>query len=140
MKKLLTTCYSRTRALPPNLYQVQTSRSAPHWWHPQYKRVEPDLAPTNIVFAMAKTKGGDWRKAYRKQLEKLHANGRLKEIIDATPDGAVLLCYESDHNDCHRKVLADFLNAKGLAEVSEFPFVPAKDRERLKRQEKKFFL
>jgi uncharacterized protein (DUF488 family) len=68
---------------------------------------------------MAKSGKGDWRSAYRKQLEELHKEGKLAALVAQIEEGAVLLCHEADHLDCHRKVLADYLNELGLAWVKE---------------------
>lgn len=71
---------------------------------------------------MAKRRTGDWRAAYRRQLERLYDSGHLQEIVNSMPENSVLMCYEADEGDCHRKVLGDYINEKGLAVVSEFPY------------------
>jgi uncharacterized protein (DUF488 family) len=78
-----------------------------------------EFVPELAIFAMAKSGKGDWRAAYRKQLEDLHQARTLARIVARIPDGAVLLCHEANHCDCHRKVLADYLNELGLARVTE---------------------
>jgi hypothetical protein len=119
VKTLYTSCYGRTRWFPPGAMQVQTSRSAPGWWQPRGRILIAEFVPKAVIFEMAKSGKGDWRAAYRKQLEDLHRQGRLAGILSRIPDGAVLLCHEADHRDCHRKVLADYLNELGLARVTE---------------------
>jgi len=69
---------------------------------------------------MSHRPGAEWRQAYRGELETALANGTLQQALDRLPEGAILLCHEADHCDCHRKVLAEFLNANGLAAVREF--------------------
>jgi hypothetical protein len=136
MKRLWTTCYGRAKQLPENLVQVQTSRSAPQWWQAKMKAMVWEFAPIDKIFAMAKTKIGDWRLAYRNQIEALDGKGRLKEIIDELPEGAVLLCWEGDHCECHRKVLAEIITEKGYAEVSEF-ILPPSEHESKRRTPKR---
>jgi len=78
-----------------------------------------DLAPTMRIFKMAKSGSPEWVAEYRQQLEHL-AKTTLPAIIEAIPEGAILLCWESDENECHRKILCDFLNETGLAQVVEY--------------------
>lgn len=125
MKKLITTCYARAKSLPRDIPQVQTSRGAPTWWNAGRKLVEHDLAPSERTFLMAKQKAGDWRLEYRKEIERLHSTGKLTTIIDRIPEGSALLCFEGDHLQCHRAVLADFLIEKGLADVKELDVKPS---------------
>lgn len=140
MKTFQTTCYARVKHLPRDSVQVQTSTTAPPWWKPVRSRFEHELAPESIVFKLANEKK-DWRGAYRRQLERLFASGKLKQIVDRTPDQAVLLCYEADHCDCHRKVLAEFLVEKGLAKVSEFVApMTKKEREASEESKQRVFL
>lgn len=123
MKKLTTTCYGRTRQLPPTVVQVQTSRMAPPYWDAEHKAMVWEFAPTKEILAASK-RGEDWRTMYRWQLTQLASSGRLRELVEGLPDGAVLLCYEGDPKDCHRSILAEFINQTGLAIVTELPFVP----------------
>jgi hypothetical protein len=119
MKTLFTSCYGRAKWFPKGAMQVQTSVGAPPWWQPLRRTLIAEFAPKPWIFAMAKSGKGDWRAAYRQQLEKLHAEGKLAHLVKAIEEGAVLLCHEADHHDCHRKVLADYLNELGLAWVKE---------------------
>lgn len=137
LKKLLTSCYSRSRHIPPDKTQVQTSRSVPNWWIAERKAMEWDLAPTREIFEMAKKQpGSDWRGAYRKHLQGLYDRGVLAEIVARLPEGSVLMCWEGDCKDCHRGVLAEFLNGVGLASVSEFPAPAVAEKRVVKRKSK----
>lgn len=118
MKHLITTCYGRVSKLPKGTKLVQTSNGAPDFMSRMGSLFEPDLTPEAF---RNKT---DFRVEYPKQLERLYRSGKLKKIVDRLPEGAALLCFEADHCDCHRKILADKLNEWGLAEVHEFT-VPA---------------
>jgi hypothetical protein len=61
-----------------------------------------------------------WRVLYRKQLDMLFKSGALERVIDNLPENSCLMCFESDPRDCHRGILAAYLNEKGLALVQEF--------------------
>jgi len=121
VKHLITTCYGRVSKLPKGTKLVQTSNGAPDFMSRMGSLFEPDLTPEAF---RNKT---DFRVEYPKQLERLHRSGKLKQIVDRLPDGSALLCYEKDHCDCHRKILAEYLTSHGLANVTEFQVIePAK--------------
>lgn len=119
MKHFVTTCYGRVSKLPKGTRLVQTSNGAPDFMSRMGSLFEPDLTPEAF---RNKT---DFRVEYPKQLERLYRSGKLQKIVERLPEGAALLCFEADHCDCHRKILAEFLTNKGLAVVSEF-VVPTK--------------
>jgi hypothetical protein len=96
-----------------------------------------EFAPIDKVFAMAKANIGDWRLSYRNQILSLEARGRLKQIVDSLPEGAVLLCWEGDHCECHRKVLAEVITELGYADVKEFEFPKSDTPEPPKRTPKR---
>jgi len=55
----------------------------------------------------------DWRGSYRKDLETRFPGGEgLRELLDRiaklVPE-PVLCCYESDPGECHRRILADYI-------------------------------
>jgi hypothetical protein len=124
MKQFLTSCYGRVKQLPKGSVLVQTSTSAPPWLGVSGMKLEAELAPKSFL---TNPNAKDWREKYRAQLVKLHKAGTLKEIVDRLPDGAVLLCYEADHCECHRKLLADFLVEHKLAIVKEWNEKPKPD-------------
>lgn len=124
VKILWTNYYGNWRAIPPGWTHVQASNTAPHWWQPDHKAFAPDLAPVwmRLVWA-GKVQIDDprWVAHYTAQLDALHRSGKLAQIVDCLPENAVLYCWEKDWNECHRKVLAEYLAAKGLAQVTEYP-------------------
>lgn len=122
-KRLWTSYYGASRRIPHEWARVQASNTAPKWWSEYPHLFEPELAPEWVRMAWAgKVDANDpaWEPHYRRQLQHLLESGKLAEIVDRLPKNAVLFCHEADHNTCHRKVLAEFLTANGLAEVSEF--------------------
>lgn len=120
-KKFLTTCYSRISKLPTGTRLVQTSNGSPKWLAHVAMTMATDLCPAAFRIGL---EGEAYEKHYRKQLERLLASGKLKYILDTLPEGSAFLCYEADHNECHRKLLAEFIVEKGLAEVKEFSLGP----------------
>jgi len=121
MKKLFTSFYHRSPWLNPRALQVQTSRTAPKNWSPNRRMVCMELAPSAAILEMSRKRLGDWRDAYRRQLQRLLDSGRLAKIVQQLSPEAILLCYESNPEDCHRSILASFLTEHGLAEVVEAP-------------------
>ena len=81
----------------------------------------PDFTPAAFRLGL---EGKAFALNYRRQLEKLVITGRMKFVLDSLPDGAALLCFEADHNDCHRSQLAKFLTENNLAVVKEFEVPP----------------
>jgi uncharacterized protein (DUF488 family) len=81
-------------------------------------RHEPLLAPTPAMLDDYRKRGGDWP-AYARRFTDLMAQRRIEARLD--PDdlaGACLLCSEADPHRCHRRLVADYLNARwegGLA-------------------------
>ena len=103
MKVIWTYGYKR-RPLPPDqMVRVNIARG-PCRWVPVHCH-ERSLAPSAETFRAA-----DWRPRYLAQIQALHASGDLRRIVARLPEGCVLFCWEADWNDCHRKVLWDFLH------------------------------
>lgn len=123
MKVLWTSCYQKSGLLPDDLVQVQISRKAPYHWMAKRKGMVWEFAPNDAVWAAYKARPTEdlWRPAYVKQLEFLADSGRLVRLIDWLDDGSVMLCWEANHEECHRLELARFLNGRGLALVREYP-------------------
>src|SRR5438552_11273198 len=112
MKTLFTSHYGKRHK---DRAQVQISSYAPKGWNPPSKLFEPSLVWRHFV--RRKEFKGDWRTDYLEQLKGMLADGSLQAALDRIPDGAVLLCWERDHCECHRKVLAEFLRENGMANV-----------------------
>jgi uncharacterized protein YeaO (DUF488 family) len=122
MKTLFTSCYGRSKWFPKGATQVRISCGIPWWWKPTaFDAIA--LAPEPPTWAAYKA-GKDWTAPYREQLKRLQTTGDLAALVESLPDGAILLCHEADWTECHRKVLADYLNEKGLAAVTEFERAP----------------
>lgn len=96
-----------------------------------------DLAPTPEMLAVAKQPNGRGRfiRAYRKRLDKLgrDAAAQLLGSIPSGGAGLVLLCYENlSEGDawCHRRLLAEWLEAQLGISVPELPDVGRRARRR----------
>lgn len=120
MKKLFTCSYSGQAKAPKEMTRVRTSVGCPKGMGDML--FEFDLTPESMRkrFQGLPPEPGDWKEKYRAQMEKLHAKGTLKKIVDRLPENALLLCYEGRQCDCHRGILASFLVEHGLAEVEEW--------------------
>lgn len=91
----------------PNALAV--TRWEPNWWA---GGTFTEIAPTAEILQALKR--GDisfpiFRDLYLKELEAMKAEVLCKCI----PEDTVMLCYEKDPNQCHRSVLAEYLNARG---------------------------
>ena len=123
MKTIWTSFYGAAARLPSDLPQVSISLGVPRFWSPpdKVRRKEPLLAPDRPLLDRAKKDPDfDWKAAYRTRFEPT-----LEEAFERLPDGAVLLCWEADWNECHQKVVFEMFAAAGFdMNGGEFPAGP----------------
>ncbi|AMW29036.1 MULTISPECIES: DUF488 domain-containing protein [Arthrospira] len=71
-----------------------------------------DLAPTKDILDEYKKKKGDWS-IYEQKFLKLMADREIeKKLSPDLADGACLLCSEAKPHNCHRRLVAEYLNQK----------------------------
>lgn len=94
---------------------VAISQGVP-WWYKGRRMIE--LAPSRALLNYVKASGDQKRfdEAMREQLGKLDAT----EIVRVLGEEAILLCWESPNVRCHRRMVAEWLEAKLGIEVPEF--------------------
>lgn len=88
-------------------------------WPPRYWQ-----GPRASRFAPSNPKAEDWAEAYRRDLEARFPTESslrlyLQEILRETPD-PILCCFETDPNQCHRRVLAAFIKENLHLDVPEW--------------------
>ncbi len=72
----------------------------------------PDLAPTKEILDEYRKNGGDWF-SYEKQFMDLMAQRKLeKSVPKDLIDGGCLLCSEPTPEQCHRRLVAEYLKAR----------------------------
>lgn len=72
----------------------------------------PELAPSAALLQDYKSAGGDWT-MYEKQFMALMAErGVQNNTPRALLDGGCLLCSEASPTQCHRRLVAEYLQAK----------------------------
>jgi uncharacterized protein (DUF488 family) len=70
----------------------------------------PELAPTQEMLTQYKQRKTDWQ-TYECQFLDLMRSRRIEETLNReTLDGACLLCSEEKPLQCHRRLVADYLN------------------------------
>jgi len=109
MKKIYTSNYARHGKNP---LAVGISLYVPEWYEGRRLKY---LAPLSDMVGKIKKNEVNYnqRKYTRDYLDILKArNVNAKNLIDMLPDGALLLCYESPNDFCHRHVLADWVKRK----------------------------
>jgi len=74
-------------------------------------RHEPKLAPTKDILDAYKKNGGDWQ-IYEKKFLDLMKRRRIESLDPALIDGACLLCSEDKPHHCHRRLVAEYLQAQ----------------------------
>lgn len=69
----------------------------------------PILAPTKTILDAYKKNGNDWP-TYERQFQALLAERRIEtKVPKAWMEGACLLCSESTPEQCHRRLVAEYL-------------------------------
>lgn len=69
----------------------------------------PELAPTQAMLDSYKRDGGDWA-AYAREFSGLLAGRRVEVTVPRELlDGACLLCSEHSPDECHRRLVAEYL-------------------------------
>jgi uncharacterized protein (DUF488 family) len=72
----------------------------------------PELAPTQEMLDEYKKKRGDWLD-YERKFFALMSERKVETILDrAVIDGCCLLCSEPTPENCHRRLVAEYLKAK----------------------------
>lgn len=101
----------------------------PIWWF-KGKCYYP-LAPTWDIVNGVKSGEIDekeYTKQYLKILEKLDP----QKVVDDLGDGAIMLCYESPKDFCHRHIVSYWLNKELGMDVQEMFFLQQKEKEKEK--------
>lgn len=71
-----------------------------------------ELAPTKDILDAYKKDGGDWE-TYEKKFLQLMSDRQIEERISPDIlDGGCLLCSEAKPHNCHRRLVAEYLNEK----------------------------
>jgi uncharacterized protein (DUF488 family) len=71
-----------------------------------------DLAPTKDILDEYKKKKGDWE-TYEQKFLQLLADRQIEEKVSPDlMDGSCLLCSEAKPHQCHRRLVAEYLNGK----------------------------
>jgi uncharacterized protein YeaO (DUF488 family) len=134
MKTIHTSYFAVAKNLPEDLSQVAIARYCPAYWVPPGRKrrlYEKRLAPSKELLAGCKAGTiQDWRAVYRQEIE---AAGTIGAIYESLPDRCVLLCWERDWGDCHRKVLWEMLRERFGVEGGEYVLAPTEPKPRKRR-------
>ena len=98
---------------------VRTSVGSPRWWKGELEHIRR-VSPYG-VFGQAE--GAEYERLYIAKLDTLDAGSLAQRFaeISARHDNRplVLCCFEKDPADCHRSILARWLEAHGFGRVPE---------------------
>ena len=117
MKKIYTSNYARNGNNPN---AIAISSIVPEWY--EGKRFS-HLAPLRDMVGKVKknVENYDQRRYKRDYLDLLKARKiDPKWLVDTLPDGAILLCYESPGDFCHRRILAEWIEHHTGVKVPEW--------------------
>ena len=71
-----------------------------------------DLAPTKDILDNYKKKKGDWETYEKNFLDLMKKRQIEKKVSPELLDGGCLLCSEAQPHNCHRRLVAEYLNNK----------------------------
>jgi hypothetical protein len=109
---IYTSNYASVKKIPEGFEPIAISVGPPKWFR---GTVDKRLAPS---WAMMKKPRAEYDRLFANHLSKLDA----KKIISELPENAVLLCYESHNDWCHRRMVAEWLEKELGIEVCEMGF------------------
>lgn len=109
---MFTSYFANVKKLPPDLVPVSIARGSPRGFS---GRKELRLAPT---WAMLKMKKPEYDAAFVEILAKLDP----AEIYQTFGANAVLLCWEKPGEACHRRLVAEWLEAALGIDIPEYGF------------------
>lgn len=69
----------------------------------------PQLAPTKSILDEYKKHGGDWTVYEKRFMELMESRDIAKKVDRALVDGGCLLCSEATPENCHRRLVAEYL-------------------------------
>lgn len=131
--KIFTSYHAKAKDLiEAGLYPISISVQFPGFSKIKY----PTFGMLGPNYAMLKMSSEDYYKIFNKQLAGLDVK-TIYHDLERTSQGqdVVLLCYEADINNCHRKRVGEWFNQKLGIEVKEYEFpkkeyVPPKPKSR----------
>ncbi len=107
---MFTSYFANVKKLSPELVPVSIARGSPRWFT---GKQELRLAPTRAMLKMRKP---DYDAAFADILAKLDP----AEIYQSLGENAVLLCWEKPGDACHRRLVAEWLEATLGIEIPEY--------------------
>lgn len=112
MKNIYTSNYASVKKLPEGYVPIAISVGPPKWFN---GKVDKRLAPTWEIMKKPRAVYDD---LFSKRLNELNP----QKLYDELPDKAVLLCYESHNDWCHRRMVAEWLEENLNIVVPEYGF------------------
>jgi hypothetical protein len=109
---MFTSYFANVKKLPPDLVPVSIARGSPRGFT---GRKELQLAP---AWAMLKMQKPEYDAHFAEILAKLDP----AEIYQTLGENAVLLCWEKPADACHRRIVAEWLEAALGIEIPEYGF------------------
>ena len=120
--KIYTSYYGNNRKLLLNkILPVAISNSVPKWFRPAKLK---NLVPPWVI--VSKSRAGkitdlQFKEEYLKQLNALNPSEVIQALEEIGKGNDIaLLCYEKDPAECHRKIVAEWINQKTGIKVEEF--------------------
>jgi uncharacterized protein YeaO (DUF488 family) len=101
---------------PPGFKKVSICLSSPKGM--KCDQFESCLAPKGYMLKLA---GAEYEEAYEKVLRAAFKGGVIKRLVDqGEKENIVLLCWEIDRTNCHRLIVANFIEQIYKVRVPEW--------------------
>lgn len=114
MKQLFTSYYAKHKSNPMT---ISISAGPPDWYSGRWMQ---QLAPTWDMVMDSKRGRIDFDQYKVRYLAYLNSRFTPQEVADMFEDQSILLCYEVPSDNCHRHILAEWLNAGADVVVTEW--------------------
>jgi hypothetical protein len=109
---MFTSYFANAKKLPPDLVPVSIARGSPRWFT---GTKELRMAPSRAMLKMQKP---EYDAGFAEILAKLDP----EEIYQTLGENAVLLCWEKPGDACHRRLVAEWLEAALGIVIPEYGF------------------
>lgn len=161
---IYTSYFGKLKKMPENFHTIAICQYPPKWYDKAvYKKLAPTPNILNTYKKHVNENPQYWEDWYNEQYKKEvldtlpSSNALLRQLISLFPQGEwlnmsrncgetpiwnslnehiVLLCFEKDGDFCHRKLVSDWLNEKGIPcrEANDGDFINQKEQEEIEME------
>lgn len=117
---IYTTYLSKMKDVPAGVTKLLVTRILPKGFNLDKHRdviYAPELSPSELTLKKYKF-DEDWyefRRSFKREMKKEPMKEKLKKLEEELKEGKdfCLICYEKEHEYCHRRILGEYFKDKG---------------------------